>query len=114
MLYNPSFYVLRIILYYERIGIYAFLYFGKKPKDWTIEEAFKNRDKSIMDCAVGSDEYAEMLSNEVYDKLLIYIVNLMFDTSNKIITIKGKAFKRIIYEACIRANNNFNFVNIEE
>ena len=58
--------------------------FRKKPEDWTIEEAFKNRDKSIMDCAVGSDEYAEMLSNEVYDRLLIYIVNGMFDTSNKI------------------------------
>lgn len=46
--------------------------FRKKPEDWTIEEAFKNRDKDIMDFAVGSDEYAEMLSNEVYDRLLIY------------------------------------------
>ena len=59
-----------------------------------------------MDFAVGSDEYAEMLSNEVYDRLLIYIVNGMFDTSNKIIKIKGKAFKRRISEAWIRANNN--------
>ena len=88
--------------------------FRKKPEDWTIEEAFKNRDKDIMDFPVGSDEYAEMLSNEVYDRLLIYIVNGMFDISNKIIKIKGKAFKRRISEAWIRANNNFNFVNIEE
>lgn len=36
----------------------------------------------------------------------LYIVNGMFDTSNKIIKIKGKAFKRRISEAWIRANNN--------
>ena len=88
--------------------------FRKKLEDWTIEEAFKNRDKDIMDFAVGSGEYAEMLSNEVYDRLLIYIVNGMFDTGSKILKMNGKVFKRRISEAWIRANNNFNFVNIEE
>ena len=75
--------------------------FGKKEKDWTVEDAFKYRDNSMMLFAAGSDEYAEMLSDEVYDRLFVYVEKEMFDMNRGI--VRSKVFKKRINEAKVRA-----------
>ena len=75
--------------------------FKKKSEKWNTEEAFKYRDQAIMNVAAANDDYADILNDETYDRLVTYVENKMFDMDRPIPI--EKVFKKKINEAKVRA-----------